>query len=164
MDKLPDQSLPACHIGVRLHPHSAVCNPLSALYCLLNPGKKLRVIFFAHFIRSRLALDKLIFRVFLNQPKLGSKGSLRLAVGLSHGPEPGKIQMGISHRIKNRGCGAVLCLHHRAQRLSGLLVGRNPPLSWLLEVRNQGKLLQRLCNPGSPKRVFLQSGEKHTQG
>ena len=43
-----------------------------------DPCKKLRIVLFAHFIGSRLALDKLVLRVFLDKAQLCRKGPFGL--------------------------------------------------------------------------------------
>ncbi len=161
---MADERFPAGHVGIRLHPHGAVRDPLAALHRLLDSGEKLGIVLLAHLIGGRLALDELVLRILLNQAKLGREGPLGLAVGLRHGPEPCQIQMGVAHGVEDGSAGAVLRLHHRAQGLPGRLIGSDASLPGLLEIRDQRELLQCLGNLRSPQGGLVQSRQQGAEG
>ena len=146
MDELTDQSLSGSHIGIRLHPHGAFRNPLPLSDGLADPFKQLRIIFPAHFIGSGLALQEFIFRIFLKQPQLRGKGAGGLPVRLRHGPQPGKIQMGVSDGIEDRLGRTVYRLHHRPKLPGSLPVGSLSRFFILLKINGQREPLQRLRN------------------
>ena len=163
MNQLSDQRLAAGHVGIRLHPHGAVRNPLSCADRFLNPFKQLRIIFSAHFIGGRLALDEFIFRIFLQKTELCRKGTLGFPVGFRHGPQPCQIQMGVSHRVKNRHGRTVNSFHRRFQRFSGRPVAFRSFFLVLFKIHNQGELLQRLCDFCRTQGGLIQSFQQLAQ-
>ena len=142
VQKLADQGFPAGHIGIRLDPHGAFGDPSAFFNGFFDPFKKLRSIFAAHLIGSRLALEEIIIRIFFQEPQLGCKGPYRLSFRFSHGPEPGHIQMRISHSEKVRRRTAVNRREGGLQHFPGCPVGSVPFGFSLFKIRRQGKLLQ----------------------
>ena len=86
VQKLADQRLTARHIRIRLHPHGSFSDPLAVFHRFSDLLKQLRVVFPAHLITRRLALDKFIIFILLHQTQLSRKRPGRLPVGLRHGP------------------------------------------------------------------------------
>ena len=103
VQQLADQRLTTRHVCIRLHPHGAFGDPLALFNCLSDFLKQLRIVFPAHLIAGRLALDKFIVLILLHQTQLRRKCPGSLPVRLRHRPQPGQIQMGVSNRGKYRG-------------------------------------------------------------
>ena len=110
----------------------------------------------AHLIRSRLALQELVFRILFYQTKLGGEGAGSLPVSLRHRPQPCQIQMGIARRIENRLCRSVHRFHCGAQLLYGFPVRGCPALSVLFEIYGQRELFQSFRNLSRTQRSLIQ--------
>ena len=154
MNQLAYKRFTAGHVGIRFHPHGSVGNPLAAPDGFPDPFKKLRIIGSAHFIRSGLALDKFIFRIFLQQTKLCGKGSFCFAVCFCHRPQPGQIQMCVAH----------YSLHGRTQSFPGGTVAGNPFFLILFKIHDEGEFLQRLCDLCGSQGSVIQSFQQLIQG
>ena len=96
-EELAHQRLPARDVAVHLHPGAAdglpapLCHPASDL------RQQLRVILFDELVELSLALGEVVLGVALHQPEHGGEGSRRLLPRLSQGPQPGSVNVGVSH-------------------------------------------------------------------
>ena len=151
MEHLADQGLAAGHIGVRFHPHGAFRDPPAFLRGLSDSFKKFRIIFPAHLIGSRLALQVPVIRIFVKQAKLRGESTAGLPVSFSHGPEPGQVQMRVADRVEFRHGRPVLRFENTFQDLPRLPVGRDPAFQGLFEINRDRGLFQRLRNLVRPQ-------------
>ena len=105
--ELPHQRFPRRDITVGLHPHAAVRLPFSFLYLPADSLIQLRAVLFDILIQLRLRLQKNIIIIFFHQPQHRSKRPLRLLSRMFEPPEPGHVNVGMSHRV-NRDIRALL--------------------------------------------------------
>ena len=156
VEQLTDQCFPGSHIRIRFYPHRALCDPLAILNRLFDSFKQLGVVFAAHLITGRLALDIFVFRIFFQQAQLCCKGTLCLSVCLCHRPQPCQIDMGIADCVEYRHSGTVLRFQCRAKCFSACLVGCDSASLILLKINHKGKGLQRLCDLCSPQGIRIE--------
>ena len=118
----------------------------------------------AHFICCRLALQVLILRVFLQQAQLLRKGAAGFPMRLSHGPQPGEIQMCVSDSVKHRHRRPVNGLKHRFQHIPCRTVCGHTSLHRLLKINHQGCPFQRLCHMIRTQAFLIQLIPQQHQG
>ena len=163
MHNLANQRFAGSHIGIRFHPHTAICNPLTSLHFLFNLGVELRIKLFANQIALRLTLNKLIFGVQVHQSNLLGKCPRYLALCFPIRPQPADIQMGIADCIKFRCKGSIMRLQHGMNAFSGTSITSESIRSRLFKIHNQCKALQCFFYFRCPKRRFVRHFEQITQ-
>ena len=162
--QLTHQGLAGGHVGVRLDPHGSVGDPLAGANLLLDALVQLGVELLAHLIGLRLALQKLILRVNVHQANLLGEGTGHLALGLTVGPEPAHVQMGVADGVELGRRGTVVGFHHRAERFAGADIGLQALLAGLLEVHDQCELFQGLLDLSNAQAGVVQHGQQIAQG
>ncbi len=120
IQELTDQALTAGEVGVRLHPHAPVHNPLPPCYGVLNPGVDLRMALLHPPVQVRLALQKLELWVLVHEGQLRAKGAHALALGFLQMPQPGNVDVRMAEQEQLWCRIAVVGLEQRRQAFSRL--------------------------------------------
>ncbi|MNC44374.1 hypothetical protein D3C75_932770 [compost metagenome] len=100
--RLADQAFTAGEVRIRLNPHGAFGNDSAVLHRLFDARIQLRIQRLDQLEQIRLALRVSIFRIFVHERQLIGHGPCNLTLRLRNRPQPGYIQVGLSHKVQSR--------------------------------------------------------------
>ena len=96
--KLSYEGFAGCHICVRFNPHTALGFPSALFDSLFDFLVNLGVILFNIFVKLSLGGHKSVLGVFIHIFQHRGESATSLFPCLTDSPEPGKVNMGVSHR------------------------------------------------------------------
>jgi len=108
-----------------------------------------------HPVDVRLALQETVARVLPYQRQLRGKGAHALVLGLNERPQPRDVDMRVPEAEQRRRCRAVASLQERPQAIARRGHRGEKGLPRLLEIHDDGKVLQAGVDLGDAERVRI---------
>ncbi len=97
--QLADQAFTGRHVRVRFHPHAALHHDLARLNLIHEPGIELGIVLLQHCKQGRLAHEKPVIGIFVQQSQLRRKRAGTLARCFHLRPQPRQIQMRLAENV-----------------------------------------------------------------